>query len=119
MRGQKRRREATLFPRRGARSASAPARSRNSGQFGGAYRFRRSDHPVRFFKGGFATIQINVAAPPPLRGGALHKKSPNRPPRSLRSRLPLCEGENKAARREARRQGVSSGDFLCKAARRR
>src|ERR1044071_6073331 len=29
-----------------------------------------------------------------ISGPALHKKSPNRPPRSLRSRLPLCEGEN-------------------------
>ena len=32
--------------------------------------FRRSDHPVRSIKGGFAII-FNVAATPPLRGGEL------------------------------------------------
>src|SRR5213594_2644912 len=45
-----------LFPRRRARSASAVARSCNSGQFGAIFSRRRSDHPVRSVKGGFAVF---------------------------------------------------------------
>src|SRR5438093_3163820 len=51
--------------RRRARSASAKARSFNSGQFGATTGFRRSDHPVRSNNGSFA-IFLLMSRPPLL-----------------------------------------------------
>src|SRR5881397_444324 len=65
-------RRSHLFPRRRARSASAIARSRKSGQFGAIFSRRRSDHPVRSVKGGFAVfvaVGMEIALHPPHGSG--------------------------------------------------
>src|SRR5207247_4189188 len=57
-----------LFPRRRARSASAIARSRNSGQFGAIFSSAGLTTPSAPYKDASQHF-IDVASTPPLRGG--------------------------------------------------